>query len=386
MRNIKISQKSHTVIKKTSLLSVAGILAVSSIVGLARPTFADQYDDQIRALQSQIDNYNQQSAALHAQADSLQNAIAELTAEKGVIQGQIDLSQAKHDQLVAQIVTTQQKIAATQAVLASTIADMYVDSKTTPLEMVASSSNISDYVNAEQYNDVASEQIQSSIKQIKSLKVDLEKQQKEVDQVLADQQAQREVLQQKTDEQNTLLAQTQGSEAAYQGMISSANSSISSIRAQQAAAYAAYTRSHSGNMYGAEGNGGYPDKWANAAQDTVIDDWGMYNRECVSYVAWKIWSTGRNMPYWGGRGNAYQWIQNANNAGIPTRVGAPKEGSAVVWGINQQGMGPVGHIAYVEIVNSDGSIEVSQYNVIHGKFNRMHVDAGSASALTYLYF
>jgi len=43
-------------------------------------------------------------------------------------------------------------------------------------------------------------------------------------------------------------------------------------------------------------------------------------------------------------------------------------------------------VAYVEVVNGDGSIEVSQYNFVHGQFSRMHVDAGIAASLDYIYF
>lgn len=355
-------------------------MAVASILQFGRPVFADQYDDQIRSIQSQIDGYNAQAAGLKAQADTLQNQIAELNAQKSVIQSQIDLSQAKHDQLVAQISDTQKKIAATEAVLASTIADMYVDSKTTPLEMVASSSNISDYVNAEQYNDVASQQVTDAINQIKSLKATLVKQQTEVDAVLADQQSQRAVLQQKTDEQNQLLAQTQGSEAAYQNLISSSNASIANLRAQQAAANAAAARKYNGVITaGDASHGGYPSNWANATQDTIIDNWGMFNRECVSYTAYKVYTTFGNMPYWGGSGNANQWPGDADAAGIP-RGSTPKVHSVAIMNI-----GAYGHAAWVESVNGNGTVTVSQYNYgIHGEYTTMTIDA--SAFYTYIYF
>ncbi len=41
----------------------------------------------------------------------------------------------------------------------------------------------------------------------------------------------------------------------------------------------------------------YPAKWADPAQDSVVDTWRMYNRECVSFVAWKLSSVeGYQLP------------------------------------------------------------------------------------------
>jgi len=34
----------------------------------------------------------------------------------------------------------------------------------------------------------------------------------------------------------------------------------------------------------------YPAKWKDVPQDSMFDDWGMYNRECVSFVAWRLYS------------------------------------------------------------------------------------------------
>lgn len=376
---LSLPKQSKAAVKLT-LFSAAGVMAIASVIQFGHPSFADTYDDQISAIQSQIDGYNAQAANLKAQADTLQNAIAELNAQKAVIQGQIDLSQAQHDKLVADIATTQKKIEATQAILASTVADMYVDSKTTTLEMVASSNNISDYVNAQQYNDVASQQVQSSIKQIKSLKTDLQNQQTQVDLVLANQQAQRATLQQKTDEQNTLLAQTQGNEAAYQSLIGQSNASIASLKAQQQAANAAAARRYGATVTaGDPSHHGYPDSWANAVQDTVVDSWGMYNRECVSYVAWRVDQAYHNMPYWGNiPADAKYWPSNARAAGFRTGS-SPKVGSAAV-----MTNGTYGHVAWVESVNSDGTITVSQYNWVHGQYSEMTISSSAFD--TYIYF
>lgn len=128
---------------------------------------------------------------------------------------------------------------------------------------------------------------------------------------------------------------------------------------------------------GDQHHGGYPAKWDNARQDSKLDDWGMYNRECVSYTAWKVYQTYGHMPYWGGIGNANEWVRNARNAGIPTSK-TPKVGSVAI-----SMAGYYGHAMWVEKV--EGSrIYVSQYNYdLRGHYSEMWLDG---SNLTYIYF
>ena len=80
------------------------------------------------------------------------------------------------------------------------------------------------------------------------------------------------------------------------------------------------------------GTGGYPSAWANAPLDAYVDPWGLYTRECVSYVAWKIASTGRYVPHFGGAGNANEWPSTAARHGIPSGS-TPKAGAAAVMNI-----------------------------------------------------
>jgi surface antigen len=124
-------------------------------------------------------------------------------------------------------------------------------------------------------------------------------------------------------------------------------------------------------------DGGYPAKWNDISQDSTLDSWGMYNRECVSYAAWKVYQTYGDMPYWGGVGNANQWVSDAIRAGIPTSA-TPKIHSVAI-----SMHGYYGHAMWVEAVNGN-MIYVSQYNYdLNGHFSEMWVNG---SSFTYLYF
>ena len=131
------------------------------------------------------------------------------------------------------------------------------------------------------------------------------------------------------------------------------------------------------------GSGGYPAVWRNAPLDAYVDNWGLFTRECVSYAAWKVASTGRYVPHFGGAGHAYQWPSTVARYGIQSGS-TPKAGSVAVWEI-----GTYGHVMYVEAVHGDGSLTVSDYNLKwDGLYRYYTIDASKVAArrLTYIYF
>lgn len=373
---------SHGLVTRSALVAGAVLMAITAPLSMGQIVFADRFDDQINAIQSEINGYQAQAAALSVQANTLQNEIANINAQKATIQGQIDLSQAKYDKLVNQITETERKIADNKEALGRIIADMYVDGTITPLEMLASANNIGDYVDQQEYRSSIQTNLSKTIEEIKTLKKQLEQQKKDIERVLADQKSQRDALAAKEAEQAKLLADTKGQEAAYQSLSSERNSQISSLRAQQAAELAARARRVGGGYSSSSdgSNGGYPGMWANAPQDTLVDSWGMYNRECVSYVAFKVDQAYGNMPYWGGVGNANQWPGNARVAGIPTGR-TPKPGAVGV-----VSSGQYGHVAWVESVNGDGTINISHYNVNWNGNYAVWTHLDPSFFDTYIYF
>lgn len=336
-------------VTSTSIVALAVMMTFSSTL----PAQADEYDDRINAIQSQIGGYQAEAAALGQKADTLQTAVAGLQAQQNTVQAQINLSKAKYDQLITQIKETEEKIIKNQDVLGETISNLYVDNEVSPVEMLASSKSIGDFLDQQEYRSSVRDQVEGAIKEIKALKKSLEEKKVEVEQVLADQKSQKAVLASKQAEQANLLSQTRGNEAAYQNLIGAKNGEIENLREQQRAANARFIgEAGSGPACG----GGYPGKWCNVPMDSTVDNWGMYNRQCVSYTAFKVAASGRHMPYWGGIGNANEWDDNARQQGIPVD-GSPRAGDVAI-----SNAGFYGHAMYVESVNGDGTINISQYN------------------------
>lgn len=378
-----VSKKSFAM--RVSLVTFAFLMAVSVPIGLYHPTVrADEFDDRIRQLQAQADQYQNQANQLKAQGDTLQNALNAINAEISGIQSQINVNTARHDQLLGQIKASEAKLVDNKDALGNTIANIYIDGKTTPLEMLASSNTISDYVDKQEYQDSIRAQLSKTIDDIKKLKAKLESDKKEVERVLSELNAQNAELGAKQQQQQALVDKTRGDEAAYQGLVGAAREQMQAISAQQQAYYQSLIRrSGNGGTAGVVGSfqysnwsgnrgcsGGYP---YCMGQDTYVDPWDLYNRECVSYVAWALEKRfGKYVGGFSGNGNAMDWPWSAPRYSGASRVYTPQPGDAVILPA-MGGFAPIGHAMIVESV-SGNTMHVSQYNFYGtGEYSTMDV-------------
>jgi len=99
------------------------------------------------------------------------------------------------------------------------------------------------------------------------------------------------------------------------------------------------------------------------------DRWGFCIKNGTSYVAWRMNRDGgegsfSNTMRNGHWGNADNWDQNAAQLGM-TVNNIPVRGAVAQWNkdeIDVQHLKDYGHVAYVESVNSNGTINISEYN------------------------
>lgn len=97
----------------------------------------------------------------------------------------------------------------------------------------------------------------------------------------------------------------------------------------------------------------YPEPYRSAAKDTKIDPSTCYNRECVSYTAWKIKEATGAWPKRTGDMNAKNWIYRLPSWGFK-EVAEPKNGGLYVGVLTT---GRYGHVVWFE-----GDRTVSEYN------------------------
>ncbi|PTX50346.1 CHAP domain-containing protein [Melghirimyces profundicolus] len=117
------------------------------------------------------------------------------------------------------------------------------------------------------------------------------------------------------------------------------------------------------------------------ASTSGVDPWGFYNRQCTSFVAWRLNRDGidfSNTMKGGKFGNASNWDDNARKIGYAVND-TPTVGSVAQWNPGAGGAGSAGHVAYVTAVNGS-QVTVEEYNweVDHG-FSKRTVDASEVS-------
>lgn len=370
---------SASLVSRASLVAMSALLAGSGIFGLASHVLARDYNAEIQAKQQEADNYNSEASRLGEMADSLQAELDKINGQISAIQTQISDSQKKINSLNDQIKKNEELIKHNRKAMGRILADLYVDDQISPLEMLASSKNISDYIDKQEQRNSLKTSLNDKIKEIKSLQKKLEENKKSVENTLRDQELQRNAMAAKQSEKAKLITDTKNDQNNYAALAQKRNSEVAKLREEQLKENKKIFIVGAGSV----GTGGYPSAWASAPLDAYVDPWGLYTRECVSYVAWKIASTGRYVPHFGGAGNANEWPSTAARHGISSGS-TPKAGAAAVMKI-----GRYGHVMYVESVNGDGTITVSDYNRGWDGLYRGPDAPGSrmsASGLTYVYF
>jgi peptidoglycan hydrolase CwlO-like protein len=342
---------------------------------------ADSYDDQIKALQGQNASSQAMSDQLAAQADNYQGAINALQNQINALEKSIADSQAKSADLQVQIDKAQADLNHNKDILAENIKAMYLEGDTTTLEMLASSKDLSDFVNKQQYRNVVASKVKNTLDTINVLKLQLEKQQKELEALIKQQQAQQTELASQQAQQNQLLAYTEGQKASYDSQIRAANSQIISLRAQQAAAIAALNGFGGSsaasspvrfkNMTGPQWCGGGYEYCYAGLDDWVPDPFGFHlARECAHYAIDSLYVRGYDVggPWPAGSGYANRWVGYTTSAGLATLVSSPQPDDVVFIPIPGSW---IGHVAIVDYVNGDGTVHVSQMNWYPGMYNTM---------------
>lgn len=128
----------------------------------------------------------------------------------------------------------------------------------------------------------------------------------------------------------------------------------------------------------------YPSTYKSKPLDAVVDQWNFYNRECTSFVAWRLNSANGvkfTNQYAGASrwGHAKTWGTVAKARGI--KVDSTPAVGAVAW----SSRGNYGHVAWVAEVKPGGQIVVEEYNVNwDGKYGKRTVAASSFTGFIHV--
>ena len=354
----------RTVKTKISRILIGGVVFVfgSSVIGSG---FV--FNGDVNAISKACQNSEACQAAVAKEKEATKNAamatesanlyqikVAELTAEIAGKESEIAQTEAEIRDLKVQIYNTEQKLAEEQEALAELLVNMHFESDAEPIKILAGSTSISDLAEKASREEVVKSQISAAATAVRQAKESLEADKAEVEELLAQQESARESMLTKRTEQENLVAKFENDAAAYE---QEARAAQEAQRAAEKAEQEAHPERYRGSAY--SGANTYP--WqadCPGMQDfymTYRDGYalGGYVCECVSYTGWKAYEFYGLYLSWG---NAYSWDDGARAAGYTVdHTPAPNT-------IGQVDGYPYGHVFWVEAVNEDGSISVTEYN------------------------
>jgi len=380
--------KTILIIAVSILLTTIAVIGPNTNPAIVEARSLTDISAEIERLESEIDTNKNQISVLGAQAATLEGAVAGIESEIAVIQDEIELTELKLQELKLKLQETRAELERQKEILGKSLREHYKVGEITTVELFVSSDNFADFFNQKEYLSRVRSSVTESSQKVVALEEDLVKQETKQNQLLDQQEAQRGQAQAKRAEKQRLLEQTRGEQSRYTQLVSQNNEDLEAAKEEQRQIILASQRNR---VVG--GTGGYP--WAGLEPWSMTgskpDPWGMYTRQCVSYTAWKVnqdYLSGKSrydMPYWGGggtswtgTGNAKYWDDIAIHYGVPTGT-TPKAGAIAI-----SEAGTWGHSMYVEAVNADGSIYVSQYNAgLAGEFSYA---TRSGAGLKYVYF
>ncbi len=311
-----------------------------------------------------------------AAANTLNGEIERLKQEIKLYEARIIANRAKAADLKAEIEFNTAKLDLQRTALAKMLADVHFEGETDAIMILASSSSLSDFAEKQSRVETAKTQISISVQTIKALKEDLEKQKKEIDRIIADEELQQKAIEETKRREEELVRQYKSNAKAY----SSAAAAARKVKENEIAEE--IRRLNSSGVVG-DGSNTYPKRNACPRDNLQYGFYGGYVCQCVSYTGWKVYERyGYRISAWG---DAKNWPNSARRLGF--RVDHNPEAGSVAISTG----GAYGHAMWVESINRNGTINVSEYNNAYSSASGKPGDFGyrigvSTSGLWFIHF
>lgn len=354
MQTVKKLRLKSPLAKQLVRLPVIAAVLLVTISGVTfRIVRAESLQDQINALAQQ--NAQNQNAVtdLQNQAASYQDAISILNNQIAGLQIQINDNIATQNQLQAQIAQKQVELEQQKQGLSEDLKAMYVNGTMSTVEMLATSQDLSHFVDAETYRGAVQTNIQKTLAQIATIQAQLKSQKDQIEVLLQSQHNQQSQLASARSQQNSLLAMNQNQQADYNAKTKDNQAKIEELQRKQAALNAqGSSRVHiSGDESGGacdngNGNGGYRlasgagGDACDAPKDSILDWAGIENRECTSYAYWYFKRVLGHGDFYA-TGDAKYWVNTSNY---------PTHNWPAVGAIGVKTAGAYGHVTIVQAV------------------------------------
>ena len=333
------------------------LIDVATIQSARALSKACENSKECREAAQREEEANKRAAEANNSASLFQAKVTELSLQIASMEMTIAETAAQVEDLKATILVTEKKLLAEKEGLADLLVNMHFEDDSEPIKVLAGAESISDLAEKQARNEVVGQQISAKATEIKKTKDDLEADKAKVEELLAEQQATKANLQSTKAAQEDLVAKYQSDASAYEEQAKVALAEkIAAEEAEQRANPQLYG---GGKVY--SGANTYP--WQD--QCPQQQDWdfsrypgvgiiGGYLCECTSYAGWKAYEKyGIVISFWG---DAKSWKSSAEKRGYLVDHN-PAPGT-----IGQAVGGTYGHVFWVESVNGDGSVNITEYN------------------------
>lgn len=375
------------------------LVAVIGLIGLLYPPPANaeslnQLLTRQAELRRQADESKKKLEKTKSEVSDLTGIVGgldeDITETQGNItntEAQITVAEEVINELAVDIDQTQNELNGLQTKLRSAYISLYELSQESPLDTILASSSLTEVVSQAQYIQSLQTELQGNIDKTNLAKAELEsKKQESVTQktglvsLKQNLTKSKNSLNSRRTQKNYLLLQTQGQQVQYEALLKKLQGEQESI---SQAIYDARRLSGNGQLL-IGGTGGYP--WANEPNAYGVDPWLYYKRQCTSFAAWKFQAEFGLVFYntRPGQGSAWNWPALARDQGYQTSS-TPRANSviSIPLGPNR----PYGHVAWVNRVNADGTIDIEEYNwsVPRSYGERLGVDPTRYGTVTYIF-
>ena len=365
---------------------ITNVMMIQSVSGMS---LACSRSAECRAAVEREQEANRNAAAASSSASMLQAKVSELNIQIAGAELAIAETEAQVRDLTRQIEETEKKLKEEQEALAELLVNMHFEGDAEPITILAGSNSISDLAEKQARSEVVKQQISATAEKVKQVKTQLEADKAKVEELLAEQKAAKAELVSVRAEQQALMEKYQNDVVAYEEV---AKQALEAQRVAEQAEKEAHPELYGGSSY--TGYNTYPwqgdcpgnqDAYGTTINGAYI---GGYVCECVSYVGWKAYEAYGVILAWG---NANYWDDRARLYGY--RVdNIPEAGS-----IGQLDDSLYGHVWWVESVNADGSVNVTEYNNAYatqlysgvyqyGDFGARTMSASTAARYKYIHF
>ena len=368
----------------TIMVVVLVTAGFSNAFALTNQQKLDQAKQQAAAAQAAADQKAKEAAAVQNQISVVNTQIDESQNALNQTVGQISDAEKNIEELTAKIKVEEENLAKQKEKLNAIISNWYMEGDSGFIEVVMSSDNLSQLVEKQQYYSSIKQQISTTMDKINQMKAELnqkkadqEAKKAELESLKTQQTSYKNSIEYQKTQKTNILNMTVAQQTSYLAQVEKLKKDIASI---SAAIYAERQK----NKYNESivyGSSSYPF----SAIDEP-DPWSFLTRECTSYAAWywnvklgKSWTNTRP-----GSGSAWNWPALASDQGYSVSS-TPRVGAFITWQASSL-TSQWGHVAIVEKVNGDGTIDLSEYNWSRYSYTyRKNVTPGNYGGYSYIY-